>query len=56
MVFGRFSMWLLTDAGKKWAFYAAGATSSGIMIAHIVPNTFLIDQYQKIIQYYRYTY
>lgn len=56
MVFGNLSKWWLTDVGKKWAFYTASATSTGIVLAHIIPQTFLLDQYKKIIQYYRYMY
>lgn len=56
MVFGKLSAWLLTNAGKKAAFYAASATSTGLMLAHFIPQTFLLDQYQKIIQYYRYVF
>lgn len=56
MKFLRFGKWLLTEKGRTFLFYAAGTTTTGIMLAHFVPNTFLLDQYLNIIQYYKYAF
>ncbi|KAG5886565.1 hypothetical protein JTB14_011277 [Gonioctena quinquepunctata] len=53
MSFQKVSSWLLTDAGKKLSFYAAGTVTVGTLAAHFLPQTILLDQYKNIVQLYK---
>lgn len=45
--------WLLTNAGKNFLFYATTTTTCGVIALKYLPNTFLLDEYRKFVQFYR---
>lgn len=52
-LWNRLSKWLLTDAGKKLAYYTAGTTSSLVLLAHTLPHTIFLDQYEGVLHLYK---
>ncbi|KAJ3643739.1 hypothetical protein Zmor_026431 [Zophobas morio] len=49
----KLSSWLITDAGRKFSYYAAGTGSTGILLAHVLPQTLLLDQYVEVFHLYK---
>jgi hypothetical protein len=47
------SQWLITDAGKKFAYYATGTGTTCLLLAHFLPHTLLIEQYKDIFHLYK---
>ncbi|KAF4525665.1 hypothetical protein B566_EDAN001266 [Ephemera danica] len=45
--------WFATEKGRKFMFGATCVTGAGIMTANFVPQTFLLEKYQDIMQKYR---
>lgn len=54
MIFRTFGKWLLTDTGKKISFYTATAGSLGVVLAHFLPHTICVGQYQDLVRLYKF--
>ncbi|EFA10319.1 transmembrane protein 177 [Tribolium castaneum] len=52
-LWNRLSHWLLTETGKKACYYAAGATTSVILLAHTLPQTIFLSQYEDLFHLYK---
>ncbi|CAH1959440.1 unnamed protein product [Acanthoscelides obtectus] len=45
--------WFLTDAGKRFSFYAACAVSTSTALVHFAPHTFFLDTYEEFLHLYK---
>ncbi|RZC33071.1 hypothetical protein BDFB_011625, partial [Asbolus verrucosus] len=49
----RLSAWLVTEVGQKFAYFAAGTVTTGVLCAHILPHTIFLDKYQDFMRLYK---
>ncbi|CAH0546937.1 unnamed protein product [Brassicogethes aeneus] len=45
--------WFITENGRKFSFYAAGAASTCAMLLNFLPQTILLEQYKDLVQLYK---